>query len=105
MNSTLGGQYEVLSPWADAEPVPLRGISPRLASLEGKKIGIFRNFKQAAKPYAAVMAQKLKEHYPTSQVSIYESNGANALEAETENKAKFEAWANGVDAAISLFGN
>jgi hypothetical protein len=105
MRSTSNVQYRVLSPWADADPVPLRGISPRLASLEGKKIGIFRNFKQAAKPYAAVMAQKLRERYITSQISIYESNGANALETETENEAKFKHWVEGIDAGISLFGN
>jgi hypothetical protein len=105
MANAKGAQYEVLSPWAEVDAVPLRGISPRLPSLDGKRIGIFRNFKQAAKPYAAVMAVKLKERFPNSTISIYESNGANVLETETENKAKFEAWANGVDAAISLFGN
>ena len=34
-------QYEVLSPWADVDPIPVRGISPRLDSVEGKKIGLF----------------------------------------------------------------
>ena len=36
MNSS---SFEVLSPWAEVDPVPLKGISPRLKSLEGKKIG------------------------------------------------------------------
>jgi hypothetical protein len=31
-------QYDVLSPWAEVDPLPLRGISPRLDSLSGKKI-------------------------------------------------------------------
>jgi len=39
-------QFEVLSPWADVDPIPLRGISPRLSSLAGKKIGIFVNPKR-----------------------------------------------------------
>ena len=43
-------QYEVLSPWAEVDPIPLRGISPRVDTLAGKKIGLFANFKRAAKP-------------------------------------------------------
>ena len=105
MANEMGAQFRVLSPWADADPPPLRGISARLTTLDGKRIGIFRNFKQAAKPYAAVMASKLKERFPRSEISIYESDGANVLETETDNKAKFEKWASGVDTAIALFGN
>ena len=30
-------QFEVLSPWADTDPIPFRGISPRLDGLAGKK--------------------------------------------------------------------
>jgi hypothetical protein len=32
-------QYEVLSPWAEVDPVPLRGISPRLDSCPVKRSG------------------------------------------------------------------
>ena len=104
-NRMSSGQYEVLSPWAEADPIPLRGISPRLTSLEGKKIGLFRNFKRASKPYAAVVSAKLRERFPGVDIRLFESNGANVLETETENKTKFEEWARGVDAAILLFGN
>ena len=38
------GQYEVLSPWAEVDPIPLRGISPRIKTLAGKKIGLFVQF-------------------------------------------------------------
>ncbi len=104
-NMSNGLRYQVLSPWAEADAVPLKGISPRLEGLEGKKIGIFRNFKQASRPYAAVMAAKLRERYPGVEVSVYESDGANVLETETENEAKFRHWVEGIDAAISMFGN
>jgi hypothetical protein len=97
--------YEVLNPWAEADPIPLKGISPRLASIDGKRIGLFRNFKQAARPYADVMEAILKERYPNSEIIRYDSDGANVLETETENKAKFEQWAKNVDAGIFLFGN
>jgi hypothetical protein len=36
--------YEVLSPWAEVDAASLRGISPRLDSLAGKKIGIFAKY-------------------------------------------------------------
>jgi hypothetical protein len=32
-------QYEALSPWAEVDPIPPRGISPRVDTLAGKKIG------------------------------------------------------------------
>ena len=35
-----GGQYEVLNPWAEADPIPLEGISARLNELAGKKIRV-----------------------------------------------------------------
>ena len=97
--------YEVMSPWAEADSIPLKGISPRLASIDWKKIGLFRNFKQAARPYADVMEAILKERYPNSKIIRYDSDGANVLETETENKARFEQWAKNVDAGIFLFGN
>jgi hypothetical protein len=104
-SSTSNNQYEVLSPWAEADPVPLRGISPRLTDLTGKKIGLFRNFKRAAKPMLTVVEKKLKERYPTSEVSWFDSTAINVLETETENKAKFKEWVNGIDAAITSYGD
>ena len=98
-------QYGVLSPWAEADPVPLKGISPRLTSLEGKKIGLFQNFKQASKQMTATIEEKLKERYPGLETSLFDSTDQNVLVTETDNKEKFEEWAKGIDAAILLVGN
>jgi hypothetical protein len=98
-------QYEVLSPWAEADPVPLKGISSRLTSLEGKKIGLFQNFKQASKQMTVTIEKKLKERYPGLETSIFDSTDQNVLVTETDNKGKFEKWARGIDAAILLVGN
>ena len=57
----MNGQYEVLSPWAEVDPVQLRGISPRVTDLGGKTIGLFINHKGAAPPIQAVVEAKLKE--------------------------------------------
>jgi hypothetical protein len=98
-------QYEVLSPWADVDPVPLRGISPRIPTLAGKKIGIFRNFKRAARPIADSIANRLKTMYPDIQTSIYDSTQPNVNEIETQNKGRFTEWVKGLDAAIAVVGD
>ena len=67
-------QFEVLSPWADADPIPLRGISPRLSSLTGKKIGLFVNPKRAAMPIAESIQRRLGAMYPDVQTIIFHSS-------------------------------
>lgn len=100
-----GLQYEVLSPWADVDPVPLRTISPRLETLAGKKIGLFVNFKRAAKPMAAAVEKRLKEKFPTCEVSVFESREPNVTETETKNREKFTAWAKEMDAVVAMVGD
>ena len=98
-------QFEVLSPWADVDPIPLRGISPRISSLAGKKIGLFVNPKRAAMPIAQTIDRRLKTMYPDIQTIIFHSVGANVNEIETKNKETFTAWAKGLDAAIAVVGD
>jgi hypothetical protein len=92
--------YEVLSPWADADPVPLRGISPRPADLAGKKIGLFSNRKRAAVLTLGAVERELLEKFPTAQTSWYESSTINTPEMLTEGRAKFVAWVASVDAVV-----
>jgi hypothetical protein len=99
------GQYEVLNPWAEVDPIPLRGISPRIQTLAGKKIGLFANFKRAARPMAASIEKRLKTMYPDVQTSLFDSRLPNVTETETQNKEKFTAWAKGVDAVILVVGD
>ena len=105
MTTKTEAQYEVLNPWAEADPIPLRAISPRVATLAGKKIGFFANFKRAARPILAEVEKRLKERYPDIQTSLFDSRGNNVLETEMENKEKFEAWAKGVDAVVGAVGD
>jgi len=92
--------FEVLSPWADADPVPLRGISPRPESLAGRKIGLYSNRKRAAHLVLRAVERELLERFPTAQTSWYECTTVNVPEMLTEGKAKFEAWVGGVDAVV-----
>ena len=104
-HSISNGQYEVLSPWADADPIPFRGISPRVESLTGKKIGLFGNYKRAASPALKAVEGKLRERFPTSQFGWYFVSEMNVPEIETNNKGKFEEWLNEVDAVVTAFGD
>ena len=98
-------QFEVLSPWADVDPIPLRGISPRIPTLAGKKIGLFVNPKRAAMPIAQSIEARLQAMYPDIQIVIFHSTEANVNEIETRNKERFTAWAKGLDAAIAVVGD
>lgn len=99
-------QYQVLNPWAEVDPVALRGISaPRLDNLAGKKIGLFVNYKRAAKPIAASLQKRLGSMYPDVQLSFFNSVDWNVVETDTKNKDKFAAFVKGVDAVILLVGD
>ena len=98
-------QYEVLSPWADVDPVPVRGLSPRVDTLRGKTIGLFANFKRAAVPIQDEVARRLKERFPDCETSLFHSTLPNVTETETENRERFEAWAREVDAVVAAVGD
>jgi hypothetical protein len=105
-NGKFSGQYEVLSPWAEADPVPYRGLkAPRLTDLAGKKIGLFCNIKRAGGPILTVIERKLKEKYPTSETTWYRGRTFSVSEQDPDNKDKFEEWIKGVDAVILAVGD
>jgi hypothetical protein len=101
------GQYEVLSPWAEADPIPLRGLTaPRLTELAGKKIGLFANSKPVSQRILTVFEKKLKERFPALETSWYIGEGSWAvLQMETKNKAKYQEWVKGVDAVVAAVGD
>ena len=95
-------QYEVLNPWAEVDPTPLTGLSPRVESLAGKKIGLFANFKRAAMPIALSIETRMRAMYPDATTSIFDSRLPNVTETETKNRDKFIAWIKGVDAVVAV---
>jgi len=98
-------QWEVLSPWAEVDPIPVRGISPRVDTLAGKKIGLFANFKRAARPIQAYVEKRLKERFPDCETSLFDSTLPNVTETETENRDQFTTWAKETDAVIAAVGD
>ena len=93
-------EYEVLSPWADVDPVPLRGINSRPKNLADKNIGLFLNHKRAAHLSLSAFEREFLQRFPTAKTSWYECTGHNIPEMLTEGKAKFEAWVGSVDAVV-----
>jgi hypothetical protein len=106
-SSSEKGQYEVLSPWAEVDPVPYRGLkAPRLNDLAGKKIGLFASSKPISKRIMTAVEAKLKERFPTTETSMYVGEGSWAVvQIETQNKEKYKEWLNGVDAVIAAVGD
>jgi hypothetical protein len=98
-------QYEVFHPWADADPIPLRGITPRVADLSGKTIGLFATtFKHSSTPMLKVVERKLKERYPTARFSWFEWP-YNLEVAATGDSSKFKEWVKGVDTVVAAVGD
>ncbi|MCC6196096.1 MAG: hypothetical protein IT518_16695 [Burkholderiales bacterium] len=96
-----GMQFDVLSPWAEAAPVPLRGISARLQDLDGKRIGLYANAKRASRTVLEAFEKQLRERAPGAKPSWYTATDETALpEMRTVGKEKFIAWLGGVDAVV-----
>jgi hypothetical protein len=99
--STDQGQYEVLSPWAEADPIPYRGLTAgRLSDLRGKKIGLFHNIKRAGEPILKVVQKRLAEQYHGVEFSWYKAQTMSVAELEPQNVERFREWIRGVDAAV-----
>ena len=97
--------YEVLSPWAEADPVKFRGINPRPDGLAGKKIGLLRNSKRAAEPTLKVVEDRLKKRYPTAEFSWFSNLTPNQALTELPDKQQYEDWLKEVDAVVAAYGD
>jgi len=108
MSAESSNQFEVLSPWADVDPVPARGIAPRLPELKNKTIGLFDNGKRAARPMLTVAERRLKEKIPGIQFKWYEPAQRmqySTTQMESENKTAFMDWIKQIDGAVTAVGD
>ena len=99
----MSDQYEVLNPWAEVDPGVMRGLSPRVSDLSGKKIGLFVNGKRASRPIMTVVEEKLKERFPTAEFSYSTPYGNREVAGDPD--AKLEEWVREVDTVISAIGD
>jgi hypothetical protein len=96
--------YEVLSPWAEADPVPAKGLAERVNDLSGKTIGFFRNSKRAARPIFANLEGKLKKQFPSLSTKEFVFLPNDDVLA-TDEVARFDEWLKGVDAVVLAYGD
>jgi hypothetical protein len=97
--------YEVLSPWAEADPVPLHGLSPRLDSLDGKRIGLLCNNKRASPLVLDATERLIKERFPTATLSTFYARSFSVSSLEKDREKEFDDWLKGVDAVIASVGD
>ncbi len=97
--------YEVLSPWAEADPIPLKGLSPRLDKLDGKKIGLLCNNKRAAPLFLAAAERHLRQRFPTAKLSRFNARTFSVSSLEKDRAVEFDDWIKGVDAVIAAVGD
>jgi hypothetical protein len=97
--------YEVLSPWAEADPVPLKGLSPRLDKLDGKKIGLLCNNKRAATLILDATEKLIKEKFPTASITKFFARSFSVSSLEKDREGEFNDWLKGVDAVIAAVGD
>ena len=100
----MSGTYEVLSPWAEVDPVPQKGISPRLPELRGRRIGLFHNNKVAAKPILDAVEAELRNRFGDLEVARF-GRTAHVDVADTPDRAAYEEWVKEVDAVVLAVGD
>lgn len=107
-------EYEVLSPWAKADPKTLSGLSPRLTDLHGKTVGLFSLWKVAARPTLMVVEEKLKQRYSNIRTSwAFERKGDEKASIDylgpddlnDPESIALQNWAKGVDAVVCGVGD
>jgi hypothetical protein len=59
-------ELELLSPMGVIDPPPMLGLSPRLKTLEGKRLAMIHNNKAGAKELLIAVEEQLKEKYPSA---------------------------------------
>jgi hypothetical protein len=101
----IANLYEVLSPWAEADPIPLQGLYPRVDKLDGKKIGLLCNNKRAAPLILDVTEKLLKQKFPTATISRFNARSFSVSSLEKDREGEFNDWLKGVDAVIAAVGD
>jgi predicted GTPase len=70
---------EVMNPRGEIPPPPTVGITPRVKSLDGKKIVLVDNGKFGADNFLNVLAKMLKEKYPAATIVMYPKPAAQTI--------------------------
>jgi len=72
-------RLEVMNPRGEIPPPKTLGISPRSGGLEGKRIVLIDNGKFGASNFLDVLADMLKQKYPTATIVMYPKPAAQTI--------------------------
>lgn len=97
--------FQVLSPWAEADPVPVKGINPRVGPLAGKRLGLLLNSKRAAGPILESVERRLRAQYPDLAFTSFANLVPNELAIETPRRDEFKKFVDESDAIIAAVGD
>ena len=70
---------EVMNPRGEIPPPKTIGISPRVPNLDGKRIVLVDNGKFGADNFLDVIAQDLKQKYPSATIVMYPKPSAQTI--------------------------
>jgi hypothetical protein len=70
---------EVMNPRGEIPPPPTIGINPRVSNLAGKKIVLVDNGKYGADNFLNVIAQILRQKYPSATIVMYPKPSAQTI--------------------------
>ena len=79
MTASAQVTLEVMNPRGEIPPPKTLGISPRGGSLDGKKIVLIDNGKYGASNFLDVLADMIKQKYPTATVVMYPKPAAQTI--------------------------
>jgi hypothetical protein len=89
----MDATYDVLSPWGETDPGPLKGIHPRLSDLRGKRIGLYANYKRAAAPIQDAVEAELRARYGDQiTISRFAQNGTHDIGSSEDEGPRFAEW-------------
>jgi hypothetical protein len=99
--------YDVLSPWAEVDPTPLEGITPRPDDLRGKRIGLYANYKRAAVPIQDAVERELRARFGTEIIiSRFTQSGTHDIGSSEDEGRHFAEWLEKeVDSVIVAVGD
>lgn len=97
--------YEVLNPWAETDPITLRGLTDRLKDLSGTTIGLHADNKPAAAPILKVVKKRLQELYPTAKFAWFYDKLINEVTDNPETRARYIDWVKKMDAVVTAVGD
>jgi hypothetical protein len=85
--------YEVMSPWAEADPIPLQGINPRVPDLRGKRVGLYANYKRAAAPIQDAVEAELRARYGSDvTITRFAQHGSHDIASMPHEAQRFVEW-------------